>query len=348
MLTTSSDLKDMKIDFVLTWVDCNDPEWQREKAKFQGKTLSDDDIMRYRDWDNLRYWFRGVEKFAPWVNKIFFVTCGQIPEWMNLNNPKLQLVNHTDYIPEKYLPTFSSRAIDLNFHRIQELSEHFVRFDDDMFLMAPVSKQDFFWKGLPRAIGIADVDCVQGTYKDGKKIPIDRMFFTTAADVAVINRNFNKRKVVLNNPRKWFSLKYGCRGIKNFLLFPFRYFSSFELFHIPYPYLKSEFLQVWEKEEEVLDLACSHRFRTNTDVNHWLIYYWQLCEGKFMPQNPKIGRSFSISDYSKNDIIQAIITGKYKMICINDNYDGNGFENMRDDINHAFEEVLGKKSEFEK
>ena len=79
----------MKIDFVLTWVDCNDPEWQREKAKFQGKTLSDDDIMRYRDWDNLRYWFRGVEKFAPWVNSVFFVTCGHYPSWLNLNHPKL-------------------------------------------------------------------------------------------------------------------------------------------------------------------------------------------------------------------------------------------------------------------
>ena len=348
MFTASADMRELKIDFVLTWVDCNDPNWQREKAKYQGRVLSDEDLMRYRDWDNLRYWFRSVEKFAPWVNSIYFVTCGQIPEWMNTNNPKLRLVNHTDYIPEKYLPTFSSRAIDLNFHRIPDLSEHFVRFDDDMFLMAPVSPEDFFVNGLPRAVGIADINCVQGTYKDGSTIPIDRMFFTTAADVAVINRNFDKKTVISRNPGKWFSLKYGGRGIKNLLLLPFRYFSSFELFHIPYPYLKSEFAEVWDKEGEVLDLACSHRFRTNTDINHWLIYYWQLAEGKFIPQNPKIGRSFSISEYAKNDIINAIENGTYKMICINDNYDGNEFEKMRDAINTAFKKVLGGKCSFEK
>ena len=339
---------DLKIDFVLTWVDCNDPDWQREKAKYQGKTLTDDDLMRYRDWDNLRYWFRGVEKFAPWVNHVYFVTCGQIPKWMNTDNPKLKLVNHVDYIPEKYLPTFSSRAIDLNFHRIEELSEHFVRFDDDMFLTAPVEKEDFFVKGLPRAVGIADINCVQGAYKDGNPIPVDKMFFTTATDIAVINRNFNKNEVLRRNPGKWFSPKYGGRGIKNLLLLPFRYFSAFELFHIPYPYLKSEFSRVWEREGEVLDQACSHRFRQNTDVNHWLIYYWQLAEGRFAPQSPKIGRSFSISQYAKEDMLRAIVSGTYKMICLNDNYDGDEFERMRDDINGAFERVLGEKSSFEK
>ena len=347
-MSSKSLQNDLKIDFVLTWVDNNDPDWQREKAKYQGKVLSDEDLMRYRDWDNLRYWFRSVEKYAPWVNRIFFVTCGQMPDWMNIENPKLRLVNHKEYIPDKYLPTFSSRAIDLNFHRIPDLSEHFVRFDDDMFLTAPVTSDDFFKRGLPRAIGIADINCVQGAYKDGNRIPVDRLFFTTATDVAVINRNFDKKEVITKNPSKWFSLKYGSRGIKNFLLLPFRYFSSFELFHIPYPYLKSEFVRVWEKEEEVLDLACSHRFRTNTDVNHWLIYYWQLAEGRFMPQSPKIGRSFSISEYERDDIIQAITSGSYKMICINDNYDGEEFEKMKDAINGAFEKVLGDKSSFEK
>ena len=36
----------------------------------------DDRKERYRDWDLLRYWFRGVERFAPWVRRIHFVTWG--------------------------------------------------------------------------------------------------------------------------------------------------------------------------------------------------------------------------------------------------------------------------------
>ena len=58
------------IDFVITWVDGNDLEWKREKAARLGNTdmdisvNADDRKERYRDWDNLRYWFRGMEKFC--------------------------------------------------------------------------------------------------------------------------------------------------------------------------------------------------------------------------------------------------------------------------------------------
>lgn len=31
----------------------------------------------YREWGTFKYWFRGVEKFAPWVNKVYLVTDNQ-------------------------------------------------------------------------------------------------------------------------------------------------------------------------------------------------------------------------------------------------------------------------------
>ena len=68
------------IDFVLIWVDGSDPQWQAEKEKYLAteKGIIDATQTRYRDWDNLKYWFRAVEKYAPWVNRVHFVTCGQI------------------------------------------------------------------------------------------------------------------------------------------------------------------------------------------------------------------------------------------------------------------------------
>lgn len=45
------------IDFVILWVDGNDPNWRKEKAKYDN-TSSDDRDIRYRDWDNLQFWFR--------------------------------------------------------------------------------------------------------------------------------------------------------------------------------------------------------------------------------------------------------------------------------------------------
>ena len=95
------------IDFVITWVDGNDPKWQEAKEKTliaQGLGGHIDGRKeRYRDWDNLQYWFRGVEKYAPWVRKIHFVTWGHVPEWLNVDHPKLHIVKHEDFIPKEFL-----------------------------------------------------------------------------------------------------------------------------------------------------------------------------------------------------------------------------------------------------
>ena len=98
------------IDFVIPWVDGSDPAWIKEKQLYSNNIQKEDDgrEIRFRDWGTLKYWFRGVERYAPWVRKIHFVTWGHLPEWLNTNTPKLHIVNHRDYIPAEYLPTFNS------------------------------------------------------------------------------------------------------------------------------------------------------------------------------------------------------------------------------------------------
>jgi len=124
------------IDFVVTWVDCNDAKWQEQYAKYKGTKLKLDaeEGARYRENNMFKYWFRAVEKYAPWVRKIHLITADQKPAWLNINHDKLNLVSHKDYIPEQYLPTFNSNVIELNIHRINDLSENFVLFNDDIFL----------------------------------------------------------------------------------------------------------------------------------------------------------------------------------------------------------------------
>ena len=110
----------MKIDFIVTWVDSNDPEWIKSYNYYRPeKPITDS--ARFRNWDIFRYWFRAVERYAPWVNKVFLVTNGRFPDWINPECKKLVLVKHSDYIPKKYLPTFNSNTIELNFGRIKEL-----------------------------------------------------------------------------------------------------------------------------------------------------------------------------------------------------------------------------------
>ena len=68
-----------KIDFVLPWVDGSDSAWIKQRNEYLGIKNDQTQDSRFRDWENLQYWFRGVEKFAPWVNHIYFVTWGHIP-----------------------------------------------------------------------------------------------------------------------------------------------------------------------------------------------------------------------------------------------------------------------------
>ncbi len=108
-------------------MDGSDPDWLAQRREYQpGRGELTPGESRYRDWDNLQYWFRGVEKFAPWVNKIYFVTWGHVPKWLNTAHEKIQIVKHEDFMAPAYLPTFNINSIELNLHRIKGLSEHFV------------------------------------------------------------------------------------------------------------------------------------------------------------------------------------------------------------------------------
>ena len=133
-----------KIDFVVTWLDPNDSEWQKSYAHYSQNSKGDISQARFRDMKVFNYWFRAVETYAPWVNKVFLITNGKFPNWINKNNPKLVLVKHEDYMPKEYLPTFNSCAIELHMHKIKGLSEYFVYFNDDVFLNSPV-KPDYYF-----------------------------------------------------------------------------------------------------------------------------------------------------------------------------------------------------------
>ncbi|WP_171967995.1 Stealth CR1 domain-containing protein, partial [Streptococcus salivarius] len=93
-----------KIDIVVLWVDGSDPEFIREKQAVIGQVADlDQEIdgeQRYRDYGIFNYWFRMIEKHAPWVNHVYLVTNGQKPEWLNLEHPKLKLVTHKEFIPK--------------------------------------------------------------------------------------------------------------------------------------------------------------------------------------------------------------------------------------------------------
>jgi len=323
------------IDFVIPWVDSTDENWQREKEKYKSDILTDSRDIRYRDLDNLQYWFRGVEKFAPWVNRIHFITWGHLPKWLDTNHPKLNIVNHHDYIPREYLPTFSSHVIELNLHRIKDLSEQFVFFNDDIFITRPVSSRDFFVDGIPKDMAVMDIafkkDEVHGS--------------AVHNSVYLVNKYFNKRESIHNHFTKWYNPIYGGKLIKTLLLSPWKYFTGFYTSHLANAYLKSTFVEVWEREYERLAFTSSNKFRDMRDCMQFVFKFWQIASGNFVPAKP-LGRSYSIGE-SLDRITSAIQTQRHKLICMNDNDYIEDFEDSRQSIIKSFEKVFPDKSEFE-
>ncbi|KAM4569157.1 N-acetylglucosamine-1-phosphotransferase subunits alpha/beta [Odontesthes bonariensis] len=111
----------------------------------QSKQDEDVSASRFEDNEELRYSLRSVEKHAPWVRHIFIVTNGQIPSWLNLDNPRVTVVTHQDiFLNDSHLPTFSSPAIETHIHRIPGLSQKFIYLNDDVMFGKEVWPDDFY------------------------------------------------------------------------------------------------------------------------------------------------------------------------------------------------------------
>lgn len=330
-----------KIDFVITWVDDSDPKWRKEfeyYSAIEGRVV-DNNVIRYRDWGTLRYWFRSVEKFAPWVNKIYFVTYGHLPKWLNVNNPKLVIVKHEDFIPSEYLPTFSSDAIEFFFHKIKGLSDRFVYFNDDMFLIDHVSPERFFKNGLPCDIGALAI-------RRPDKILFSSIVFMS---IGLINANFNKKAVLHKNMFKWYNFAYVKASLCNLLCHRFNFFPGFVTHHIPQGFLKQTFDEVWSKCEDDLIRTCSNKFRSYGDAAFWLIRYWQLASGNFSPYNVfKDGKFYRIIDEDISEIVKCIRSQQLKLLCLNDNFYKMDYEENKRKIIEAFNSILPNPCSFEK
>jgi hypothetical protein len=272
------------------------------------------------------------------VNNIYFVTWGHIPSWLNVNNPKLKLIKHEDFIPSDYLPLFNSCAIEFFFNRIKGLSEQFVYFNDDFFLINTVKPERFFKNGLPCDIGMWNyVNSQAGLHG-----------CTVFSAIDILNRHFDKKEITKHSASKWFNIHYPKESLRNLLFLKSPFFVGFLDHHLPQGYLKSTFDIVWEVCEKELLRTCRNRFKSYEDVHSWLIRYWQLASGKFEPYNVlKDGKYYDLTDSSIDTIVDCIINQRKKMIVLNDSSSVHDFENDKKKLLSAFDCILPAKSSFE-
>ena len=339
-----------RIDFVLMWVDGSNPEWRALKDRYEAErksaALGDANAngeCRYRDYGMLRYWFRAVERFAPWVNRVFFVTCGQKPDWLDESNPRLRLVDHADYIPAEYLPTFQANTIEMNLHRIKDLSERFVLFNDDMFLLRPVESGSFFRNGLPV------IPCDLAVPRWIGCSNISRLVLN---DAGVLKNSMDVEAQIWKNIWKFIDVRSlgFVRATKNLVSFLVnRLYIPGTFGHIPLSHLKSTLEEIWQRQPEVLDRISRHKFRTDDCVNQWLVSAWDMITGRFQPANEKrMGRYIGLDEQNLDEACEIVRRQKYQQLCLNDNGAVKDPDYCFAQVAKAFESILPGKSSFEK
>lgn len=333
-----------KIDIIIPWVDGSDSKWLDMKQKYYNEKNYDigaNSNNRYQDWGTLKYIFRGIEKFLPWVNKVFLVTCGQVPDFLNVDAPKLKLVFHNEYIPEEYLPTFNSNVIELNYHRIDGLSENFILINDDMFFLSSLPEEYFF---------IDNMVCDEAIETPAFMKPgiMERWVNVVRYNnMSIINKYFTKSEVVTQNYDKWFWKGYEELLERNKVMAYWNDFVFFRNPHLPGSFKKSVLSHLWELEPDVFTNCSKNRFRDYTDVSQFLVRYWTLCEGNFIPHKTS-GKTFSVTMTNYMDIVEIISSSAIPMICINEYCTPKEFSIIRNEIQKAFEKILPDKCSFEK
>lgn len=335
----------MDIDFVVLWVDGNDPAWQAEKRKYEEKTDDNSGIHRFRDWGLMKYWFRAVEAYAPWVRKIHFVTWGHLPPFLDTGSPKLHIVRHEDYMPPEALPCFNSCALELNLHRIEGLAEHFVYFNDDDFLTRPMKPGDFFDEktGLPRSQFCEMPCCFERELKT--------FSVHLARGVGLINKWFPKRQVPWSRYFKCYlnrcnPLADNIRTLVLRLIYP-GYFTGLRVFHTYSSYRKSTFETIWAKEPDMLRHTTETRFRSWEDVNQYFPFMWQLVSGQFAPGRVNYMME-PIQKSTIDKICRAIEGNQYDSVCLNDPAEDVDFDGLAARLDAAFSAILPEKCSFEK
>ena len=148
-----------EVDAVITWVDGSDPAHKQKRDHYlnQAETPLHDNGTNPHRWvcsDELNFCIRSIVNHAPWVRRIWIVTDSQIPVLASLPDDfaaKISIVDHRAIFAghEDALPTFNSLSIETMLWRIPGLSEHFLYFNDDVFLTAPVMPRDFFARNGP-------------------------------------------------------------------------------------------------------------------------------------------------------------------------------------------------------
>ena len=226
-----------KIDAVITWVDGSEPHYQR---KLKEHLSNNDTIKRqYLQANEINLCVASIVKYAPFIRKIFIVTDKQSPNLDSVKHivskEKIEIVDHEEIFRDniEFLPTFNIRSIDALLFRIKDLSEKFIYFNDDMFLVKKTNPEDWF---------VGDKAVLTGNW--------------------VKTYNKNPIKIISQKIKSFFNMRPSFNASQskaaNIAGFNSKYFKSY---HCGRPQIKSVIKDFYNKNPEKLVDQIKYKFR---------------------------------------------------------------------------------------
>ncbi len=278
------------VDVVYTWVDGRDEAWKRKRAQYTGQAYHPEAASdaRFINRDELRYSLRSLHMFAPWVRNIYIATDDQVPSWLDESAPNIKVVSHREFFKDpSALPTFNSCAIESQLHRIDGLAEHFLYFNDDMFLGRPVAPQSFFLS-----------NGLQKFFLSTTRVPFGDI---TEADTPT--------DATVKNNRRLLEQMFG-RVVAQATQ------------HVPYPVRRSIVAELEERFPQEFHTTMTSRLRSmdQLSVTYQLQHYYAYQTGRALPGSVRYGYiQLAVADLAER-LERLLIRRDWDTFCLNDAY----------------------------
>jgi hypothetical protein len=278
------------VDVVYTWVDGEEPEMRAKRARFQDRGTAEildkeTNASRYTSHDELKYSLRSLAMYADFVRHIYLVTDGQKPHWLDEEAEGITVVDHRDIFPPDVLPVFNSHAIETRLHHIEGLSDHYLYFNDDVFVGRRVTAEHFFHGSGLMKIPVSPL-----------KIGIGKPH---AEETATNSASKNVRRLLME--------KFGRMTTNNFM-------------HTPLPQQRETLQTLEELFAEDIRRTTASRFRSPQDIalTAPLLYQYALMTGRGVPGS----FSFRYVNISRPDAEERLHdlrrNRRFDFFCLND------------------------------
>lgn len=295
------------VDAIVTYVNNSDNKWVR--SYIQKTHTHNPAACRFRSWGTLKYLFRGIEEYMPFVDNIILVVSGesQIPSWLNTSN--VRVVFHEEFIPKQFLPTFNSCTIESFFWNIPNLSDKVIYFNDDMFPTAPMSEEDFFTDDKPHIkFSTLELSSKSNLYQRQCRSGMDMI--TTALNIP----EWKKGQII-------------------------------RPYHITTAFTKEGLDAIRESCGELIPKTVS-TIRTQTNVNQYIYAYWHYFTDNYVSKTIHY-KYFELMDKTFQEIVDTIGTTEYQMLCLNDSDKLKDYARTRYLLQQCFEKKFPDKCRYE-